>query len=101
MAVRIVNFELVPKRKRRAIPRVMQTPDWTVILSRMAKGLKHNEAILFTLTPEELARYQIKNIRAAARPIRQHIKTYGLPYVVSAKNTAEGGMIVIRGQSKE
>jgi hypothetical protein len=101
MAVRVVNFELVPKRKRQAIPRIMQTPDWTVILSRMAKGLKPGEAILFTLTPDELARYQIRNIRAAARPIKNHIKTYGLPYSVTTKNTAEGGMIVIRGRPTE
>jgi hypothetical protein len=48
-----------------------------------------------------MARYKIKNVRAAARPIKQHIKMYALPYVVSSKNTEEGGTIVIRSRPKE
>lgn len=98
MAVRIVNLEQVPKRKRLVIPRIMKTIDWKIALSKMAEGLKPQQAILIVLSPEEMAEYKIKNIRAAARPIKKHVKTYGLPYTVTAKYTSEGGTIIIANQ---
>ena len=102
MAVNIVKLTDVPKRKRHAVPRIMQTADWAMVLLTMANGkLKPDEAIVFTMTPAELNQYKIKNVRAAARPIKQRIKEHGWPYVVTAKNTAEGGMIVIRSRPKE
>jgi len=99
MAIRIVNVQDVPKRKRNAVPRIMQTVDWKVALAKMAEGLKPQEAIMITLDQDEMAKLKIKSIRTASRPIKRHMKTYGLPYSVTAKNTSEGGTIIIASQA--
>jgi hypothetical protein len=101
MALRIVKLDQVPKRRRRAVPRIMRIPEWAQALEKMSVGIGLTEAIVITLTPEELAKYRISNIKAAARPIRQHIETHGLHYIVSAKYTSEGGTIVIARGSKK
>jgi len=85
----------VPKRRRRSVPRMLRTAEWTQALEKMNAGLRATEAIVITLTPQEMEHYRISNLKAAARPMRQHIRTNGLPYVVTTKNTIEGGTIVI------
>jgi hypothetical protein len=90
----------VPKRRRRAVPRMMRTPEWTLALEKMNAGLRASEAIVITLTPQEMAQHRIRSIKAAARPMRQHIKMHDLPYAVATKNTAEGWTIVISRSKK-
>lgn len=99
MAVRILQEVDIPKRKLTRIPRIFQTVDWKIALTKMAEGLKPGEAIMIVLSPEEMKQYGIKSIRTASRPIKQHVKIHGLPYKVTAKNTAEGGVIVIAAKS--
>lgn len=56
---------------------------------------------MITLTPLEMAQLKISNIKAAARPMKAHMKTYDLPYTVSARYTEEGGTIVISRAAKK
>ncbi|MGB9071460.1 MAG: hypothetical protein WCC22_02230 [Terriglobales bacterium] len=95
MAITLVDVAQVPKRQRRSVPRIMRTVEWTEALKMMAEGLPPGRAIVISLTPEEMSRYRLGSIKAAARPIKRHVKTYGLPYTVTAKNTVNGAAIVI------
>jgi hypothetical protein len=96
MAVSIVKIQDVPKRHRNAVPRIMKTADWVLVEQKMIEGLQPDQVIMFSVTAEELARYRIKNIRAAARPIKAYVSGRKLPYTISTKTTPEGGVIVIR-----
>ncbi len=97
MAVKVVKVSQIPKRKRNAVPRIMKTADWAKVLKVLESAtLGPDEALLFTITTEEMAKYKIKDIRAAARPIKKTLKDSRSPYRVSSKNTAEGGALIFR-----
>lgn len=100
LGIRITQLNEVPKRRRRGVPRMFRTAEWAQAVEKMNAGLAANEAIVITLTPNEMAHYRISSLKSAARPMRQHIKTHRLPYSVATKNTAEGGTIVISRAAK-
>ena len=95
MTIRVGMLNELPKRTKRITPRIMKTVEWTIALNKLAEGLKPKEFIAIVLTPDEMAKYGIRNIRSAARPIKAHMKKYGLPYTVRALHTAEGATIRI------
>jgi len=90
MAVRVGVLNELPKRKKRVIPRILQTEEWKIALNKLAEGLKPMEYIALIFTPEELARYQYSSIKSAARPIKAHVRKYHLPYTVQGVHTDEG-----------
>jgi hypothetical protein len=97
MAVNVVKVSQLPKRKRNAVPRIMRTADWAKVLKVLAEGsLGPDEALLFTITREEMTKYKIKDIKAAVRPVRKNLRDGRSPYKVSAKTTAEGGALIFR-----
>lgn len=97
MPIRIVKLTEVPKRRRQAKPRIMQMADWAEVVKTLNAGaLGRDEALIFTITPEEMEKHKIKNIRAAVRPLKAWLKKCRSPYKLSTKNTTEGAMVIFR-----
>ena len=99
MTVRIVKRSELPKQTRNRVPRLMQTVDWEVASAQILKGLKPEQVIMIVLSPEEMKKYGIRNIRNASRPIKRWVKAHGLPYTVIARNTPEGGVVTIEAKA--
>jgi hypothetical protein len=77
----------------------MQTVDWSVASAQILKGLKPEQVLMMIFSVEEMKRHGINNIRNASRPIKRWIKQKGLPYIVIARNTPEGGVVTIEAKA--
>jgi len=75
----------------------MQSEDWIRAFTILhERAFNPQQALLISFTKEEMKKYGVANIRAAARPIRKYLKKTDLPYKVSTKTTAEGGVIIFK-----
>lgn len=95
---RIIKLSEIPKRQRRAVPKVFKALDtWPDALAAMADDrIGVGEAYEMITSADHMKKWGIKDVRALARPIKKHIKEmYKGKYVVLARTTAEGPTVFI------
>lgn len=86
----------LPKRKRNSIPRFSKTDLWLDLKADIDEGLKPQQGVWGILTPEEMTKYHIKDLRACKRFVQAYLEEKGLPYQVERKNTHEGVVIGVK-----
>ncbi len=61
-----IEASQVPKRRRLVASRFEGTPEWKAMKTDLDKGLKPKEALVVTLTDDEMCNYGILNRRTVA-----------------------------------
>lgn len=96
MKIERVRISQLGKRQRKVEPRgLMATETWANLTRELQSGLKRGEAVRFSLTPDDLKKFEIKSLKAAVRPIKRFVKANYPRYSVEAIHTAEGAEIQI------
>lgn len=99
---RVIKMSEQPKRVRHAKPRTFKALEedgsWNEALTLMAQdGIGVGEAYVLIISPELMAKYNIPDLKAAARPVKDAVrKIYKKKYQVDAYTIAEGPAIFIK-----
>lgn len=97
MQFKIVNVDEVPRRTRNVEPRFFKTPAWQNLQKAIAEDrIPPGKAGMILLSLDELAELGIKDLKAAARPVRKWLGIhYEGKYDVNIKHQGNGACLII------
>jgi hypothetical protein len=96
-----IEASQVPKRRRLVASRFEATPEWKAMKADLDKGLKPKDALVVTLTDDEMCNYGILNRRTVGRFLQRYVAARNLPYRVRVFNREATGWIVVEHPSKK
>lgn len=97
MFKRLQNDEVPKRRRRDKKPTLFElTPEWPMLRNTLAKGdFRPQETFSIEWTPGDMEKYRIKDARICTRFIKNYLKEYGFPYVVTSYISLEGNTVIL------
>jgi hypothetical protein len=98
MPIEVVKLAQISKQRREKKARITRTAEWEEVVKKLdSKTLGADEALVFTLTPEEMKTWDItkENLRTVVRPLKRNLLKSNL-YRVNTRNTPKGAQIIFR-----